>query len=209
MKYLSITKRSMIVKWLFAIHLICLAICIVLLFSLKRSEHLRWGLGYMIVWVTILSSLVLFFLINKQFKHWLLLKIYCVVFFVASAGLGVFLQGLGMDTLLPSKKCCSDGDYLIRQEMDEPAIGNYLIVLLKNEGIIEKQIEIYCYPKADSIKVVEDKGAVAIYCNEIEPFWCNSKRCLEPLNNMKAKKNEIEKLAKDLKVDINYETFHF
>ena len=128
---------------------------------------------------------------------------------MASAGLGVFLQGLGMDTLLLPKKCCSDGDYLIRQEMDEPAIGNYLIVLLKNEGIIEKQIEIYCYPKADSIKVVEDKGAVAIYCNEIEPFWCNSKRCLEPLNNMKAKKNEIEKLAKDLKVDINYETFHF
>ena len=209
MKYLSITKRSMIVKWLFAIHFICLTICAVLLFSLKRSEHLRWGLGYMIVWVTILSSLVLFFLINKQFKHWLLLKIYCAVFFVASAGLGVFLQGLGMDTLLPPKKCCSDGDYLIRQEMDEPAIGNYLIVLLKNEGIIEKQIEIYCYPKADSIKVVEDKGAVAIYCNEIEPFWCNSKRCLEPLNNMKAKKNEIEKLAKDLKVDINYETFHF
>lgn len=199
----------MIVKWLFAIHFICLTICAVLLFSLKRSEHLRWGLGYMIVWVTILSSLVLFFLINKQFKHWLLLKIYCAVFFVASAGLGVFLQGLGMDTLLPPKKCCSDGDYLIRQEMDEPAIGNYLIVLLKNEGIIEKQIEIYCYPKADSIKVVEDKGAVAIYCNEIEPFWCNSKRCLEPLNNMKAKKNEIEKLAKDLKVDINYETFHF
>ena len=209
MKYLSTSKRSMIVKWLFAIHLICLAICIVLLFSLKRSEHLRWGLGYMIVWVTILSSLVLFFLINKQFKHWLLLKIYCAVFFVASAGFGVFLQGLGIDTLLPPKKCCSDGDYLIRQEMDEPAIGNYLIVLLKNEGIIEKQIEIYCYPKADSIKVVEDKGAVAIYCNEIEPFWCNSKRCLEPLNNMKAKKNEIEKLAKDLKVDINYETFHF
>ena len=83
MKYLSITKRSMIVKWLFAIHFICLTICAVLLFSLKRSEHLRWGLGYMIVWVTILSSLVLFFLINKQFKHWLLLKIYCVVFFVA------------------------------------------------------------------------------------------------------------------------------
>ena len=209
MKQLSITKRSMIVKWLFAIHLICLAICIVLLFSLKRSEHLRWGLGYMIVWVTILSSLVLFFLINKQFKHWLLLKIYCAVFFVASAGFGVFLQGQGLDTLLPPKKCCSDGDYLIRQEMDEPAIGNYLIVLLKNEGIIEKQIEIYCYPKADSIKIVEDKGAVAIYCNEIEPFWCNSKRCLEPLNNTKAKKNEIEKLAKDLKVDINYETFHF
>ena len=209
MKHLSITKRSMIVKWLFAIHLICLAICIVLLFSLKRSEHLRWGLGYMIVWVSILSSLVLFFLINKQFKHWLLFKIYCAVFFVASAGLGVFLQGLGIDTLLPPKKCCSDGDYLIRQEMDEPAIGNYLIVLLKNEGIIEKQIEIYFYPKADSIKVVEDKGAVAIYCNEIEPFWCNSKRCLEPLNNMKAKKNEIEKLAKDLKVDINYETFPF
>ncbi len=199
----------MIVKWLFAIHFICLTICAVLLFSLKRSEHLRWGLGYMIVWVTILSSLVLFFLINKQFKHWLLLKIYCVVFFVASAGFSVFLQGQGLDTLLPPKKCCSDGDYLIRQEMDEPAIGNYLIVLLKNEGIIEKQIEIYCYPKADSIKVVEDKGAVAIYCNEIEPFWCNSKRCLEPLNNMKAKKNEIEKLAKDLKVDINYETFHF
>ena len=209
MKYLSVTKRSMIVKWLFAIHLICLAICVVLLFSLKRSEHLRWGLGYMIVWVTILSSLVLFFLINKQFKHWLLLKIYCAVFFVASAGLGVFLQGLGMDTLLLPPKYCSDGDYLIRQEMDDLAIGNYLIVLLKNEGIIEKQIEIYCYPKADSIKVVEDKGAVAIYCNEIEPFWCNSKRCLEPLNNMKAKKNEIEKLAKDLKVDINYETFHF
>ena len=209
MKQLSITKRRMIVKWLFAIHLICLAICVVLLFSLKRSEHLRWGLGYMIVWVTILSSLVLFFLINKQFNHWLLLKIYCAVFFVASAGFSVFLQGQGLDTLLPPKKCCSDGDYLIRQEMDDLAIGNYLIVLLKNEGIIEKQIEIYCYPKADSIKVVEDKGAVAIYCNEIEPFWCNSKRCLEPLNNMKAKKNEIEKLAKDLKVDINYETFHF
>ena len=209
MKYLSITKRSMIVKWLFAIHLICLAICIVLLFSLKRSEHLRWGLGYMIVWVTILSSLVLFFLINKQFNHWLLLKIYCAVFFVASAGFSVFLQGQGLDFLLPPEKCCSDGDYLIRREMDEPAIGDYLIVLLKNEGIIEKQIEIYCYPKADSIKVFEDKGAIAIYCSEIEPFWCNSKRCLEPLNNVQAKKNEIETLAKDLKVDINYESFHF
>ena len=209
MKQLSITKRRMIVKWLFAIHLICLAICIVLLFSLKRSEHLRWGLGYMIVWVTILSSLVLFFLINKQFNPWLLLKIYCAVFFVASAGLGIFLQGQGLDSLLPPEKCCSDGDYLIRREMDEPAIGDYLIVLLKNEGIIEKQIEIYCYPKADSIKVFEDKGAIAIYCSEIEPFWCNSKRCLEPLNNVQAKKNEIETLAKDLKVDINYESFHF
>ena len=136
MKHLSITKRSMIVKWLFAIHLICLAICIVLLFSLKRSEHLRWGLGYMIVWVTILSSLVLFFLINKQFKHWLLLKIYCAVFFVASAGFGVFLQGLGMDTLLLPPKYCSDGDYLIRSRIEDMPINEFNIVLLKNEGKI-------------------------------------------------------------------------
>jgi len=113
----------------------------------------------MIVWVTILSSLVLFFLINKQFKHWLLLKIYCVVFFVASAGLGVFLQGLGMDTLLLPPKYCSDGDYLIRSRIEDIPINEYNIVLLKNEGIIEKLNATYHYPTADSIKVFEDKGA--------------------------------------------------
>ena len=80
MKMMSISNRRMNVKCLFAIHFICLAICAVLLFTLRRSEHLRWGLGYIVVWGTILSALLLCFLINKQLKHWLLLKIYCVVF---------------------------------------------------------------------------------------------------------------------------------
>lgn len=208
MKYLSITKRSMIVKWLFAIHFICLTICAVLLFSLKRSEHLRWGLGYMIVWVTILSSLVLFFLINKQFKHWLLLKIYCVVFFVASAGLGVFLQGLGMDTLLLPPKYCSDGDYLIRSRIEDIPINEYNIVLLKNEGIIEKLNATYHYPTADSIKVFEDKGAIVIYCSE-ESFYTDSLGCIEPLFNHPANENDIRALAKELKVDINNKSFQF
>ena len=208
MKYLSITKRSMIVKWLFAIHFICLTICAVLLFSLKRSEHLRWGLGYMIVWVTILSSLVLFFLINKQFKHWLLLKIYCVVFFVASAGLGVFLQGLGMDTLLLPPKYCSDGDYLIRSRIEDMPTNEFNIVLLKNEGIIEKLIATYHYPTADSIKVYEDKGAVVIYCSD-ESFYTDSLGCIEPLYNHPANENDIKALAKDLKVDFNNKSFQF
>ncbi len=208
MKYLSITKRSMIVKWLFAIHFICLTICAVLLFSLKRSEHLRWGLGYMIVWVTILSSLVLFFLINKQFKHWLFLKIYCVVFFVASAGLGVFLQGLGMDTLLLPPKYCSDGDYLIRSRIEDIPINEYNIVLLKNEGIIEKLNATYHYPTADSIKVFEDKGAIVIYCSE-ESFYTDSLGCIEPLFNHPANENDIRALAKELKVDINNKSFQF
>ena len=208
MKYLSITKRSMIVKWLFAIHFICLTICAVLLFSLKRSEHLRWGLGYMIVWVTILSSLVLFFLINKQFKHWLLLKIYCVVFFVASAGLGVFLQGLGMDTLLLPPKYCSNGDYLIRSRIEDMPTNEFNIVLLKNEGIIEKLIATYHYPTADSIKVYEDKGAVVIYCSD-ESFYTDSLGCIEPLYNHPANENDIKALAKDLKVDFNNKSFQF
>lgn len=208
MKYLSITKSSMIVKWLFAIHFICLTICAVLLFSLKRSEHLRWGLGYMIVWVTILSSLVLFFLINKQFKHWLLLKIYCVVFFVASAGLGVFLQGLGMDTLLLPPKYCSDGDYLIRSRIEDMPTNEFNIVLLKNEGIIEKLIATYHYPTADSIKVYEDKGAVVIYCSD-ESFYTDSLGCIEPLYNHPANENDIKALAKDLKVDFNNKSFQF
>ena len=208
MKYLSITKRSMIVKWLFAIHFICLTICAVLLFSLKRSEHLRWGLGYIIVWVTILSSLVLFFLINKQFKHWLLLKIYCVVFFVASAGLGVFLQGLGMDTLLLPPKYCSNGDYLIRSRIEDMPTNEFNIVLLKNEGIIEKLIATYHYPTADSIKVYEDKGAVVIYCND-ESFYTDSLGCIEPLYNHPANENDIKALAKDLKVDFNNKSFQF
>lgn len=198
----------MIVKWLFAIHFICLTICAVLLFSLKRSEHLRWGLGYMIVWVTILSSLVLFFLINKQFKHWLLLKIYCVVFFVASAGLGVFLQGLGMDTLLLPPKYCSDGDYLIRSRIEDIPINEYNIVLLKNEGIIEKLNATYHYPTADSIKVFEDKGAIVIYCSE-ESFYTDSLGCIEPLFNHPANENDIRALAKELKVDINNKSFQF
>ena len=208
MKYLSITKRSMIVKWLFAIHFICLTICSVLLFSLKRSEHLRWGLGYMIVWVTILSSLVLFFLINKQFKHWLLLKIYCVVFFVASAGLGVFLQGLGMDTLLLPPKYCSDGDYLIRSRIEDIPTNEFNIVLLKNEGIIEKLNATYHYPTADSIKVFEDKGAIVIYCSD-ESFYTNSLGCIEPLYNHPANENDIKALAKDLNVDFNNKSFQF
>ena len=208
MKYLSITKRSMIVKWLFAIHFICLTICAILLFSLKRSEHLLWGLGYMIVWVTILSSLVLFFLINKQFKHWLLLKIYCAVFFVASSGLGVFLQGQGIDTLLPPKKCCSDGDYLIRSRIEDMPTNEFNIVLLKNEGIIEKLITTYHYPTADSIKVYEDKGAVVIYCSD-ESFYTDSLGCIEPLYNHPANENDIKALAKDLNVDFNNKSFQF
>ena len=208
MKYLSTSKRSMIVKWLFAIHFICLTICSVLLFSLKRSEHLRWGLGYMIVWVTILSSLVLFFLINKQFKHWLLLKIYCVVFFVASAGLGVFLQGLGMDTLLLPPKYCSDGDYLIRSRIEDMPTNEFNIVLLKNEGIIEKLNATYHYPTADSIKVFEDKGVIVIYCSE-ESFYTDSLGCIEPLSNHPANENDIRALAKELKVDINNKSFQF
>lgn len=208
MKYLSITKRSMIVKWLFAIHFICLTICAVLLFSLKRSEHLRWGLGYMIVWVTILSSLVLFFLINKQFKHWLLFKIYCAVFFVASAGFSVFLQGQGIDTLLPPQKCCSDGDYLIRSRIEDMPTNEFNIVLLKNEGIIEKLIATYHYPTADSIKVYEDKGAVVIYCSD-ESFYTDSLGCIEPLYNHPANENDIKALAKDLNVDFNNKSFQF
>ena len=206
MKKMSLSNRHMIVKCLFAIHIICLAICAFLLFTLSRSEHLRWGSGYIIVWGTILSALLLCFLINKQLKHWLLLKIYCVVFFLASATLGVVTQGLGLDTLFLPPKYCSDGDYLIRSRIDSEPIVN--IVLLKNEGIIEKLIATYYYPTADSIKVYEDKGAIVIYCSK-DNFYTDSLGCIEPLYNHLANENDIKALARELKVDIDRKSFQF
>jgi hypothetical protein len=206
MKKMSLSNRHMIVKCLFAIHFICLVICAFLLFTLRRSEHLRWGLGYIIVWGAILSALLLCFLINKQLKHWLLLKIYCVVFFLASATLGVVTQGLGVDTLFLPPKYCSDGDYLIRSRIDSEPIVN--IVLLKNEGIIEKLIATYYYPTADSIKVYEDKGAIVIYCSK-DNSYTDSLGCIEPLYNHLANENDIKALARELKVDIDRKSFQF
>ncbi len=206
MKKMSISNRGMIVKCLFAIHFICLAICAFLLFTLRRSEHLRWGLGYIMVWGTILSALLLCFLINKQLKHWLMLKIYSVVFFLASATLGVITQGMGLDTLFLPSKCCSDGDYLIRSRIDSEPFDN--IVLLKNEGVIEKLIATYYYPTADSIKVYEDIGAIVIYCSK-DNSYTNSLGCIEPLYNHLANENDIKALAIELKVDINRKSFQF
>lgn len=206
---ISTTCRQKITKWLFVFHLLLVLACVILLFTLKSSEHLRWGLGYIIVWATLLSAVILFFFVDIFSKYGLPLKMYCLSFLAIVGGFLVFFQTEGWGSLIIPVKYCDDGDYLVRSEIDSPF--DHHIVLLKNEGAVEKLICVYYYPSADSIKVFEDKGAVVIYCSEDYLHSTGSKGCIEPLNviiddNMET---EIEALAKELNVDINQYSFQF
>ena len=131
---ISTTCRQKITKWLFVFHLLLVLACVILLFTLKSSEHLRWGLGYIIVWATLLSAVILFFFVDIFSKYGVPLKMYCLSFLAIVGGFLVFFQTEGWGSLIIPVKYCDDGDYLVRSEIDSPF--DHHIVLLKMKELL-------------------------------------------------------------------------
>ncbi len=156
-------------KWkkaLFIIHGAGLLLCLVLLLCVRQQDHLRWNLGYVIVWLTTLSGLVVCFFKTRRKLVNVLLRVYgflwlCWFVLLPLCTMGLWLLPI-IEIYIPPETFYKTDGYVMRQDvydfMDFPEC-----VLLKNNGLIEEHVR--SYPgvyTVDSFAVREDIGAVVI-----------------------------------------------
>ncbi|KIO46792.1 MULTISPECIES: hypothetical protein [Sanguibacteroides] len=157
-------------KWqkiLVIAHCIGLILCIGLLVGFRYYDHLRWGLGYLIVWFTTLSAFAIFFVCTG--KKWLniLAKIYSLGWLAAivlpiPVTLGVW-TGLLEEIYIPHKKYYEDDNYIIRQGyygwIDYPNCALWI-----KDGTLERyDFKFDSFFTVDSCKVLSDLGAMVLY----------------------------------------------
>ena len=76
------------------IHAIGIVLCLAILLLIERQDHLRWNLGYIILWVTMLSAVTLPFLKRNSRP----VKIY--------SGVWILITLFSVLTLLPIVIAC-------------------------------------------------------------------------------------------------------
>lgn len=173
--------------------------------------HLRWGLGYALIWTALLSPFALMIAARKS--RWkLYIRIYSALMAFALWLMSVFCQLLGADIFLPATCYCKDGDYLVRRTydfFDKKKIGVY-----KVEDLTERLQSTYSYASLDSIKVYESLNAIAFYCPpqiEEDPYGNDSIgpiRVLEqltddPLDSVQMKRVEQLARRRNLKIGLS------
>lgn len=173
--------------------------------------HLRWGLGYVLIWTALLSPFALMIAARKS--RWkLYIRLYSALMAFALWLMSVFCQLFGADIFLPATCYYKDGDYLVRRVYD--FFDNNRIGVYKEEGLTERLQSTYSYASLDSIKVYESLNAIAFYCPpqiEEDPYGNDSIgpiRVLEqltddPLDSVQIK--GVEQLARkrNLKIGLS------
>lgn len=175
------------------------------------SIHLRWGLGYALIWTALLSPFALMIAARKS--RWkLYIRIYSALMAFALWLMSVFCQLLGADIFLPATCYCKDGDYLVRRTYD--FFDNKKIGVYKVEDLTERLQSTYSYASLDSIKVYESLNAIAFYCsphiekgpfgnNHIGPIRVLEQLTDDPLDSVQIK--GVEQLARrrNLKIGLS------
>ena len=123
---------------MFIIHGAGLLLCLVLLLCVRQQDHLRWNLGYAIVWLTTLSGLVVCFFKTRRKLVNVLLRVYgflwlCWFVLLPLCTMGLWLL-LIIEIYIPHETFYKTDGYVMRQDvydfMDFPEC-----VLLKNNGL--------------------------------------------------------------------------
>lgn len=202
-------------KTVLTIHTIGLFLCVVLLFALPEKDHLRWNMGYAIVWITTLSALAFVFIKSK--KKWInrTLKFYWAI------GLSMLLlpipltEGLWLIVLRevywPHTKYSETEVYIMR-DVFTGLFGFPSVALWKKEGIREKHIKDYPpFWTVEKFEVKNDIGAIIIYGTSFnEGITDDSNKYVEicPLNDslFKANRHQVEKLKQELEMEASNET---
>lgn len=154
-------------KIVLATHTIGLLLCAVLLLALPERDHLRWNIGYAIVWITTLSAFAFVFISVK--KKWLDLgfRFYGVIWITLALLPIPVTQGLWLVVLdeiyIPHRKYYKTDEYIMRSGysdfFDYPRVA-----LWKKEGIMEKYIRDYpSFWTAEKFEIRNNIGAIVIY----------------------------------------------
>ena len=174
------------------------------------SIHLRWGLGYALIWTALLSPFALMIAARKS--RWkLYIRLYSALMAFALWLMSVFCQFFGADIFLPATCFCKDGDYLVRRVYD--FFDNNMIGVYKEEGLTERLQSIRSYANLDSIKVYESLNAIAFYCsphiekgpfgnNHIGPIRVLEQLTDDPLDSVQIK--GVEQLARRRNLKIGF-----
>lgn len=145
------------------IHAIGIVLCLAILLLIERQDHLRWNLGYIILWVTMLSAVTLPFLkrnsrpVKIYSGVWILITLFVLI---------LLLVNMSSDRIFfPMNKYCEQGDFIIRK-------GSYSLIdiptsaLYKKQDCIEKHIRDYEIPVVDSITAYPEFGAIALHAQD-------------------------------------------
>lgn len=209
--------KTQLGKYLFVAHLIGIVFCSVLLFFIPYDNHLRWNLGYVVVWVTCLSAIISFFLlpVGMRFRKWVrgYLGVHvfgplAVAFFYLAGRFIDFFFALAMlpiliawFTMVPDKRYCASEHYFIKDIkcgfMGSP-IGLY-----QNNGLMEECLQKYTNVNSmERMEEYEDLSVIVGYGCDSEGD--TSKTIIFPIdkNRFKERLVDIKKMAKDLNAEI-------
>lgn len=154
-------------KIVIIIHAIGLLLCAVLLLALPEKDHLRWNMGYAIVWITTLSAFAFVFINVKKKLLNLGFRFYGAAWITIILLPILVTQGLWLVVLdeiyIPHRKFYETDEYIIRSGyygfIDYPRVA-----LWEKKGIMEKYIRDYpFFWTAEKFEIRNDIGAIVIY----------------------------------------------
>lgn len=205
-------------KYMFVTHLIGMFFCFFLLLFIPYDNHLRWHLGYIIVWVTYLSAIISFFLLpmGMRFRKWvkrylglhvfgsLMMVIFYIVgrlwdTFFGLASLPLLMIGF---TMIPCQEYCKSEHYSIK-EIKSGILGFPTVGLYQNNGLIEECLQRYDFVlSVKRMEEYDDLSAIIGYdCdNGSETF----RTIIFPIDENKFKEHlvDIKKLAEKSNAEI-------
>lgn len=154
-------------KIVIIIHIIGLLLCAILLLALPVDDHLRWNIGYVIVWITTLSAFALVFVNVKHRRLYIGFKSYAAIWVL------IILWSFTMQKLsyvpifdmiyTPQHKYYETDGYVMRS--GHPGLIDYpRAALWKKEGLMEKYIRDYpSFETAEKFEIRSDLGAIIIH----------------------------------------------
>ncbi|MDD4759810.1 MAG: hypothetical protein WCR53_06530 [Bacteroidaceae bacterium] len=204
-------NRKKCAKWLFILHGIGLLLCCLLVLFVSQKDHIRWNVGYFVVWFTFVTVIILFFIIPHGFRFRSFIKAYCGLYMSATL-LCVFIipmfpfsLSLLSEILIPHEKYYESGNYIMRcgyqEYMDLPNS-----MLYKRQGLFEHCVRQYDFRPVKSFIVKENVGAIIIngYILNSECTKGIETTQVLPFDDRKYQKHlgDVEKLKKTFEKDL-------
>lgn len=162
-----------------ALHFVGLVLCAIIAYE---QIHLRWQLGYVVFWTTVISGIMFIFFMWKRTWTNVIVKLYGFLWIPFSL-IGLFFSVIAWQPVF-----CETDELVMR----EP--GGFLsfegAVLYRKHGLQELEIHRYALVHPESITPLESLGAIIIYGEYLDGEGeCDKRTAIYPMNDFKYYKN--------------------
>ena len=128
---------------------------VLFLFVVLNSLQLRWRLGYVLFWITVLSGCAVYFIRGKKAVYNTISRIYAIGWMLLSV-VGLIFTFLTFDAVY-----CETDKYIMKEPSE--IIGFDSAILYEKKGLLEVEKQRYKFVHPKSFTPLDSIGAIVIY----------------------------------------------